>query len=113
MSGTTLRFFRRVRLLPGLRVNLSKGAPSFSVGGKGAWFTFGGGRPSRTTVGLPGTGLYATTIAGRREREARSEVPMAPTPPRPPLLQRPMTTLSWLTVALLAVLALAGLTAGR
>jgi hypothetical protein len=55
----TLRFFRRVRIIPGLRVNLSKSGASVSVGHKGAWFTTGP-RGRRVTVGLPGTGLFLT-----------------------------------------------------
>ena len=49
------RFYRRFRAGP-FRVNLSKGGASYSVGGRGAWLTFGRGRV-RETVGLPGTGL--------------------------------------------------------
>jgi tetratricopeptide (TPR) repeat protein len=59
------RFFRRVRIAPGLTVNLSKSGPSLSVGGRGGHVTFGGARGRRTTVGLPGTGLYWTTVQGR------------------------------------------------
>jgi hypothetical protein len=58
----TLRFFRRVRINPGLRVNLSKSGASLSVGRRGAWFTTGP-RGQRTTVGLPGTGLFWTQQA--------------------------------------------------
>ncbi len=53
------RFFRRVRIIPGVRLNLSKSGMSASLGGRGAWFTVGPKR-TRTTVGLPGTGLYYT-----------------------------------------------------
>jgi len=54
------RFYRRVRLLPGLRVNLSKGGASLSVGRVGSWLTFGGRRKPSVTLGLPGTGLRYT-----------------------------------------------------
>jgi hypothetical protein len=54
-----LRFHRRLSLLPGLRVNLSKSGASVSVGHRGAWLTVGP-RGRRATVGLPGTGLYWT-----------------------------------------------------
>lgn len=53
------RFQRRIRLLPGIRLNISKGGISASIGRRGAWATFGRGR-RRTTVGLPGTGLSYT-----------------------------------------------------
>ncbi len=53
------RFHRRVPLLPGLRVNLSKGGASLSIGHRGIWYTIGP-RGRRATLGLPGTGLYWT-----------------------------------------------------
>lgn len=36
-----LRFQRRMTLVPGLRVNLSRSGPSISVGARGAWLTVG------------------------------------------------------------------------
>lgn len=53
------RFRRSFRVFPGLRLNLSASDVSTSVGTRGAWFTFGP-RGTRTTVGLPGTGLSYT-----------------------------------------------------
>jgi hypothetical protein len=50
------RFYRRVRLFPGARLNFSKGGISFSLGRRGSWLTFGK-RGTRATVGIPGTGL--------------------------------------------------------
>jgi hypothetical protein len=52
-----LRLFHRVRVAPGLRVNLSKTGVSLSVGRKGAWYT-SGRRGQRVTAGWPGTGLF-------------------------------------------------------
>lgn len=50
------RFRKSVKLMPGVRLNLSKRGTSVSLGGKG--FTHNiGKKGSRTTVGLPGTGL--------------------------------------------------------
>jgi hypothetical protein len=54
-----LRFTRRFSLVPGLRVNLRKSGASLSVGHRGAWYTVGP-RGGRTTVDLPGTGLFWT-----------------------------------------------------
>jgi len=53
------RFFKRVTLIPGLRVNLSRSGPSLSIGHRGGWFTIGP-RGNRVTVGGLGTGLYYT-----------------------------------------------------
>jgi hypothetical protein len=53
------RFYRRIRLIPGLRVNLSRSGPSLSFGHRGAWYTVGRtGR--RMTVGWPGSGIFYT-----------------------------------------------------
>jgi hypothetical protein len=53
------RFQRRVSILPGLRVNLSKSGASLSIGHRGLWWTIGP-RGQRATIGLPGSGLYWT-----------------------------------------------------
>jgi len=54
-----LRYHRRLSILPGLRLNLSKSGASVSVGHRGAWLTVGP-RGRRVTVGWPGTGLFWT-----------------------------------------------------
>jgi Protein of unknown function (DUF4236) len=54
------RFYKRVNLIPGLRMNLSRGGPSLSIGHRGAWFTVGP-RDKRVTVGGLGTGLFYTS----------------------------------------------------
>jgi hypothetical protein len=60
-----LRFSRRIPLMPGLRVNLSKSGASLSLGHRGGWVTFGP-RGARATVGLPGTGLaYSEQLPAR------------------------------------------------
>lgn len=68
-----LRFFRRVRIAPGLTLNLSKSGGSLSMGVRGARYTVGS-RGRRSTVGLPGTGLYYTDVSsssrGRGSRGA-------------------------------------------
>jgi hypothetical protein len=61
-GNMTIRFFRRVRIVPGLRINLSKSGASVSVGQKGAWWTTGP-RGRRVTIGAPGTGLFWTQQA--------------------------------------------------
>lgn len=59
------RFQKRIRILPRLRINLSKSGVSTSVGGKG--FTVNVRNDAvKTTVGLPGTGLsYSETSKPR------------------------------------------------
>ncbi len=58
-----LRFFRRVRIAPGLTLNLSKHGASLSAGVRGAHVTVGR-NGLRRTVGLPGTGIYYTSQHG-------------------------------------------------
>jgi Protein of unknown function (DUF4236) len=55
-----LRFQRRITITRGISLNLNKKSVSASFGRRGAHFTVGP-KGRRTTVGLPGTGLYYTT----------------------------------------------------
>jgi hypothetical protein len=57
------RFYRRVRLFPGVSVNLSRSGPSLSLGVRGAHVTFGRRGVTRT-VGVPGTGVFYTSRRG-------------------------------------------------
>jgi hypothetical protein len=66
------RFHRTIRVLPGLRLNLSKSGASVSVGRRGAWFTVGP-KGTRTTVGLPGTGISYTTSSHHQTSERPAE----------------------------------------
>lgn len=59
------RFRRSIQLAPGLRLNVSKSGLSASVGKRGAHVTLGHGR-TRTTVGIPGSGLSYTTTTRRK-----------------------------------------------
>lgn len=55
------RFQKRIKLMPGVTFNLSRKGVSTSIGVTGARKTFGHGQ-TRTTVGLPGTGLSHTSV---------------------------------------------------
>lgn len=56
-----LNFRKSIKIAPGIRVNISKkGLSSVSVGGKGARVNVSK-KGTRTTVGIPGTGLTYTT----------------------------------------------------
>ncbi len=76
MSG--FRLFRRKKLAPGLRLNLSRSGPSLRIGPRGAGITVGGRRGLRGTVGVPGTGIYYTKTAGGHRRVRRSTAPLRP-----------------------------------
>lgn len=73
-----LRFFRRVRIAPGVTLNLSKRGGSLSFGTRGARLTVGR-RGIRRTIGLPGTGLFYTKHTGYG-RSTRRKSPGAGSP---------------------------------
>lgn len=52
-----LRFRRRIKIAPGLHLNVSRSGVSTSLGGPGATVNAGGVLGARVTVGLPGSGL--------------------------------------------------------
>lgn len=58
-----VRLFRRVRLAPGITLNLSGSGPSVSLGVRGTHLTVGRSGVRRT-VGIPGTGLFYTSRQG-------------------------------------------------
>lgn len=68
------RFSRRIRLAPGVTLNLSKSAASLSFGPRGAKYTISP-RGNRATAGIPGTGLFYTMRdpgAGRGQERGAS-----------------------------------------
>lgn len=88
-----MRLWRRVKILPGVTLNMSGSGPSVSIGPRGAKVTVGR-KGIRQTVGLPGTGIYATELTpwerpGRPSKQSgprnQSGVGRAPTvkAPRP------------------------------
>ena len=73
------RFFRRIRIAPGVSVNLSKSGPSLSIGPRGAKVT-AGPRGVRRTVGIPGTGAYYTSHKGYRASSSNRPPPSVAPP---------------------------------
>lgn len=59
------RFQKRIKILPGVRVNLSKSGVSTSIGRPGATVNLRKGK-MKTTVGLPGSGLSYSTETRQR-----------------------------------------------
>ena len=74
------RFRKTFRLMPGIRLNLSKSGVSTSIGRPGATLNVGGIRGARATVGFPGTGLSYTehlgtsSVPSAASGQARDEV---------------------------------------
>jgi tetratricopeptide (TPR) repeat protein len=52
-----MQYRRRIKIAPGVQLNMSKGGISVTVGPRGLRYTFGRGK-SDLNVGLPGTGFY-------------------------------------------------------
>lgn len=55
-----LRFYKRIKILPWVTLNISKTGISFSFGRPGAKITLGRNKV-RKTFGIPGTGISYTT----------------------------------------------------
>lgn len=72
-----LRFRRTIKLFPGVRLNLSKSGVSTSVGVRGVHVTVGHGK-TRTTVGIPGSGLSYTETTPKRSPSVMPRVAGAP-----------------------------------
>lgn len=67
----SLRFWQRIRLAPGVTLNLSKSTASLSFGPRGAKYTVSP-RGNRATLGLPGSGLFYT-IQDRKGARAAAQ----------------------------------------
>ncbi|HIE8936341.1 TPA: DUF4236 domain-containing protein [Klebsiella quasipneumoniae subsp. similipneumoniae] len=66
------RFRKRIRIAPGLAINISKSGVSTSIGPKGATTNISG-RGIKTTVGIPGSGLSYTVGPGKKSGKATSK----------------------------------------
>jgi len=75
--GMPFRFFQRIRIAPGLTLNLSKGGVSVSAGPRGARLT-AGTSGTRATVGLPGSGLHYTVLNPHKKLTQASRPAAAP-----------------------------------
>jgi hypothetical protein len=68
------RFRRSIRIAPDIRLNVSKSGLSTTVGRRGAHVTIGHGH-TRTTVGIPGTGVSYTTTGTTEGNRRRTPAP--------------------------------------
>jgi hypothetical protein len=93
------RFRRSIKLLPGVRINLSKSGVSTSVGVPGATINFSD-KGTRTTVGIPGSGMsYSERVSGNQAGQEPGE----------PDQQSSGNWLLWVIAAIFVVGALYGL----
>lgn len=72
------RFRRSIKLLPGIRLNVSKSGVSTSIGVPGAHVSIGP-KGTRTTVGIPGSGIsYSERVdAPTQQKVERGQTPAA------------------------------------
>lgn len=56
-----IRFRKRIKILPGVHINLSRSGISTSLGVRGASITKGHGQ-IRTNLGIPGSGISHNTV---------------------------------------------------
>jgi len=64
-----LRFRKRIKIFPGVWLNLSKSGISTSIGGKGLTVNLKGGKV-KTTASIPGTGLSYSQTTGTHDDPA-------------------------------------------
>lgn len=94
------RLYRRVRIAPGIRLNLGTRGASMSFGHRGCWYTTGAHGRRTATLGFPGTGLRYTTSSSGSSR---------PVPPPAPSALRSLFVLAVVVILLsVAVAAVVG-----
>lgn len=68
-----IRFRKKIKIAPGISVNVSKSGLSTSIGGRGASVNVGK-KGVRTTVGVPGTGISHSTLhTGNKKGKAQAK----------------------------------------
>ncbi len=67
-----VRIRKSFKLFPGVKVNMSKGGISFTVGAKGYHLNFSK-RGVRQTVGLPGSGISETSYIMKNDEKSDSK----------------------------------------
>jgi Protein of unknown function (DUF4236) len=80
------RFRRSVRILPGVKINLSGSGASVSLGGRGFHYTIGP-KGTRVTAGIPGTGMSWTQYSPHSKTRPNTPNVLDPSPqfdPMPP-----------------------------
>jgi len=72
-----IRFRKRIKILPGVHINLSRSGISTSLGVRGASITKGYGQ-TRTNLGIPGSGISHNAVTGDTKRQEHNTDPEAP-----------------------------------
>jgi tetratricopeptide (TPR) repeat protein len=78
------RFRKSIKVMPGVRMTVSKSGIGASVGGRGARYSVHSSGRRTASVGIPGTGLgYTKTTSGGAKKSAPSTAPAQEVPPAP------------------------------
>ena len=83
------RFRRSIRIFPGVRWNIGKKSTSVSFGPRGLKYTIGT-QGSRTTVGIPGTGMSYTQVHSSKPGSTTPPSTSASPPNPPPTTSAPL-----------------------
>lgn len=69
-----LRISKRIKIAPGVNLNIGKRSAGLSLGSKGLRYTVNSSGRRTTTAGIPGTGIYySTTSGGKRRSKSHSK----------------------------------------
>ena len=61
-----IRFRRSIKIMPGVKVNLSKRGISTSFGTRGVYYTIGSNGRRTSSVGIPGTGISSVSTWNKK-----------------------------------------------
>jgi hypothetical protein len=86
------RFRRSIRIAPGVRWNIGKKGSSVSFGGHGLTHTIGA-KGSRTTIGIPGTGVSYTQVHSSPKRPSAAPPPLPIITSSSPGTKKPATSI--------------------
>lgn len=71
----SLRFRKSIKIMPGMRLNVSRSGISTSIGVRGASVNVKPGRKARVSVGIPGTGISYTDTLSPAQHVAQTPAP--------------------------------------
>ena len=69
-----IRFWKRIKIFPGVYLNIGKKGISISFGPKGVKYTVGT-KGTRFSAGIPGTGIYYVNQKNKKVRKEQEEEP--------------------------------------
>ena len=67
-----IRFWRRIKIFPGVRLNFSKGGVSVTFGKRGFGITIGK-RGIRFTAGIPGSGIFISEHVSYNKQKNKND----------------------------------------